>query len=82
MNNKLLSYENLKELLKHIEIQQRLNKKIYSRKNCDTKLQSRYQKLANESRIAINVILSAIHHAKQARKLYEYKRLHENETTK
>ena len=72
MNNKLLSYEELKKELKHLEEKQ----KRYKSYTKWVKIPSHY-KYVIRGKEKINYILSAIHHAKQARKLYEYKRLYD-----
>lgn len=80
MNNKILSYEDLKEKLKMLEIRQRYNKAL--RKHCrilknNSKTESKHQKDVSRTKREINLLLTAIHYAKEARKLYEYKRLYE-----
>lgn len=81
MNNKLLSYEELVEKLKGLEVKQRWNKIL--RKHApilkNSKLQREHQKDVSQTKKEINLILTAIHHVKEARKLYEYKRLHDSE---
>lgn len=79
MNKELLSYEELVEKLKGLEVLQSMHKKIYTTGGYDYKKRARHQSRAMELKKEINLVLSAINHAKEARKLYEYKRLHDSE---
>lgn len=79
MNSKLMSYEELVERLKVLELLQKGYKKIYRSNKGDMSFRIKMQKKSNELKKEINLLLSAIHHAKEARKLYEYKRLYESE---
>jgi|14BtaG_2_1085337.scaffolds.fasta_scaffold104856_2 hypothetical protein len=79
MNNKILSYEELKYMLKSLEVLQKLHKDIYNDGAYSIKRRARHQQRAMELKKEINLLLTAIHHAKQARKLYDYKRLHDQE---
>lgn len=79
MNSKLMSYEELVEELKELEGLQKIVKDMSKDPNISMKTRKRFQKYVNKSKDEINLLLSAIHHAKEARKLYEYKRLYESE---
>ena len=79
MNSKLLSYEELVEKLKGLEVLQRIHKSVYTDSRISLKTRKLHQRKAMELKQKINMILTAIHHAKEARRLYEYKRLHDSE---
>lgn len=82
MNNKLLSYEELKKELKSLEALQKLHKRLYRCKAFGNGLvAARSQRRSSELKKEINLILTAIAHAKEARRLYEYKRLYNNADT-
>lgn len=78
MNNKLLSYDELKEELKALEALQSMHKRIYNNGSYGYKMRAQHQARAMQLKFEINTILSAIYHAKEARKLYEYKRLYDS----
>lgn len=82
MNSKLMSYEELVEKLKGLEVKQRWNKVL--RKHAPilkgSKAQREHQKDVSQTKKEINILLSAIHYAKEARKLYEYKRIYDTIT--
>lgn len=80
MNSKLLSYSDLKEELKYLEKTQTWYK--LERKTHKYLKHRKYQKKVHENKIKINIILSAIHHAKDSRKFYNYKKLYEKEKMK
>ena len=75
MNNKLLSYEELKRHFNALSKQQRVDKKTIASSNTSSQLRSVLQSIVSTRASIINVYLSAINHAKEARKLYEYKRV-------
>ena len=79
MNSKLMSYEELVEKLKGLEVLQTTHKKTYQNGKYGSSIRSNSQRRSHELKQEINLVLSAIHHAKEARKLYEYKRLYESE---
>lgn len=79
MNSKLMSYEELVERLKELETEQRRAKRHYQIKGFYPH-RSGYQAYSNKIKKEINLILNAIHHAKEARKLYEYKRIYDTIT--
>jgi hypothetical protein len=77
MNSKLMSYEELVEKLKGLEVLQSVHKKTYSNGKYGSSIRSNSQRRSHELKQEINLVLSAIHHAKYARKFYEYKRNHD-----
>lgn len=79
MNNKLMSYEELIRELKHLEGLQRIDKGISKDNGMSMKTRKRFQKIVEKNKKEINLVLTAIYHAKQARKFYEYKRIYESE---
>lgn len=79
MNSKLMTYEELVDRLGTLELLQRGYKMVYRSNKGDMSFRSKIQKKSHELKKEINLLLSAIHHAKEARKLYEYKRLYESE---
>lgn len=77
MNNKLLSYDELVYKLKELEDLQRHNKNIRDT-HSHWSVRAKFQKYVKETREEINMMLTAIHHAKEARNLYEFKKRYES----
>lgn len=78
MNNKLLSYSELVDKLKEYEELQKHNKNIRDT-HCHWSVRAKFQKYVKKTKDKINMLHTAISHAKEARHLYEYKRRYEGE---
>lgn len=74
MNSKILSYEELKKHFDQLSRVQRIDKKTIAKSSTSNDLRSVLQTIVSTRKSIINVYLSAIHHAKEARRLYEFKR--------
>lgn len=73
MNKKILSHDELVKRLKEYEDLQRHNKNIRDT-HCHWSVRAKFQKYVKETKDEINMLLTALYHAKEARNLYEYKR--------
>ena len=77
MNKKILSHDELVKRLKEYEDLQRHNKNIRDT-HCHWSVRAKFQKYVKETKDEINMLLTALYHAKEARNLYEYKRIYES----